>query len=60
MRTKDKRNNILGLYAKQIETIPFVSSDRIEFHMGDAYICPLYLNAYAIGSTELSLEHVPL
>ena len=59
MSTKGKRDNILGLYSKQIETIPFVSSDGIEFHMADAYICPLCLNAYPIGSTELTLEHVP-
>ena len=59
MRTKDKRDYILELYAKQIETIPFVSSDGVEFHMADAYICPLCLKAYAIGNTELTLEHVP-
>lgn len=59
MRAKDKRDYILKLYAKQIETIPFVSSDGVEFHMADAYICPLCLHAYAIGNTELTLEHVP-
>ena len=59
MRTKDKRNYLLELYSKQIETIPFVSSDGVEFHMADAYICPLCLKAYAIGNSELTLEHVP-
>ena len=59
MRTKDKRDYILELYTKQIETIPFVSSEGVEFHMADAYICPLCLHAYAIGNTELTLEHVP-
>ena len=59
MSTKDKRNYLLELYSKQIETIPFVSSDGVEFHMADAYICPLCLKTYAIGHTELTLEHVP-
>lgn len=59
MRTKDKRDYILELYAKQIETIPFVSSDGMKFHMVDAFICPLCLHTYAIGNTELTLEHVP-
>lgn len=59
MRIKDKRDYILVLYAKQIETIPFVSSDGVKFHMADAYICPLCLHAYAIGNTELTIEHVP-
>lgn len=59
MRNKDKRDYILELYARQIEAIPFVSSDGVEFHMADAYICPLCLHAYAIGNTELTLEHVP-
>jgi hypothetical protein len=27
--------------------------------MADAYICPLCLHTYAIGNTELTLEHVP-
>lgn len=59
MRTKDKRVCILELYAKQIESIPFVSSDGVKFHMVDAFICPLCLHTYAIGNTELTLEHVP-
>lgn len=59
MRTKDKRVYILELYAKQIESIPFVSSDGVKFHMVDAFICPLCLHTYAIGNTELTLEHVP-
>lgn len=59
MRTKDKRVYILELYAKQIECIPFVSSDGVKFHMVDAFICPLCLHTYAIGNTELTLEHVP-
>jgi len=59
MNAKDKRDYILELYAKQIETIPFVSSDGIKFYMADAYICPLCLQAYAIGNKELTLEHVP-
>lgn len=59
MRNKNKRDYIIDLCAKQIEAIPFVSSDGVEFHMSDAYICPLCLKAYAIGNTELSLEHVP-
>ena len=56
MNAKDKRDYILELYSKQIETIPFVSSDGVEFHMIDAYICPLCLKAYAIDHTELTLE----
>ena len=59
MRTKDKKDYILELYAKQIESIPFVSSDGVKFHMVDAFICPLCLHTYAIGNTELTLEHVP-
>lgn len=59
MKAKDKRDYILEQYSKQIETIPFVSSDGVEFHMTDAYICPLCLHAYAIGNKELTLEHVP-
>ena len=59
MKAKDKRDYILELYAKQIETIPFVSSDGVKFHMADAYICPLCLHTYAIGNNELTLEHVP-
>ena len=59
MRTKDKRVYILELYAKQIESIPFVSSDGVKFHMVDAFICPLCLHTYAIDNTELTLEHVP-
>lgn len=59
MGNKDKRDYLLELYAKQIETIPFVSSDGVLFHMVDAYICPLCLHTYAIGNTELTLEHVP-
>lgn len=59
MRNKDKRDYILELYAKQIETIPFESSDEVKFHMADAYICPLCLRTYAIGNAELTLEHVP-
>lgn len=59
MSNKNKRDSILYHYAKQIETIPFVSSDGVNFHMADAYICPLCLHTYAIGNTELTLEHVP-
>ena len=59
MKAQDKRDYIVKRCAKQIETIPFVSSDWVDFHMADAYICPLCLKAYAIGSTELTLEHVP-
>ena len=50
MRNKDKRNYILEIYAKQIEALPFVSSDGMEFHITDAYICPLCLRAFAIGN----------
>lgn len=32
MSNKSKRNYILELYAKQIETIPFVSSDGVELY----------------------------
>ena len=59
MSNKSKRDSILEHYAKQIETIPFLSSDGVKFHMADAYICPLCLHAYAIGNAELTLEHVP-
>lgn len=59
MSNKNKRDSILYQYAKQIEAIPFVSSDGVNFHMADAYICPLCLHTYAIGNTELTLEHVP-
>lgn len=59
MRNKDKRDYILELYSKQIEAIPFESSDGVKFHMADAYICPLCLRTYGIGDAELTLEHVP-
>ena len=59
MKTKDQLDYIIEFYAKQIETIPFVSSDGVKFHIADAYICPLCLRTYAIGNTELTLEHVP-
>jgi len=59
MRTKDRRDYIIKLCAKRIEAIPFVSSDGVMFHMAEAYICPLCLQLYAVGNTELTLEHVP-
>lgn len=59
MSNKNKRDKIFGLYAKRIKIIPFVSSDRVAFHMVDAYICPLCLSVYSIGNTDLMLAHVP-
>lgn len=59
MSNKTKRNSIIEVYSKQIETIPFITSDGIEFRMADAYICPLCQHVYAIAHEALSLEHVP-
>lgn len=59
MRDKDKRNFIIQCFSKQIETIPFVTSDGVEFRMADAYICPLCQRIYAIAHDALTLEHVP-
>lgn len=59
MSNKSKRESIIEACSKQIETIPFVSSDGVEFQMVDAYICPLCLHVYAIAHNRLTLEHVP-
>ena len=59
MSYKSKRNSILEYYAKQIEAIPFVTADGVEFRMADAYICPLCQHVYAIAHDALTLEHVP-
>ena len=59
MSNKYKRESIIEACSKQIETIPFVTSDGVEFHMADAYICPLCQHVYAIAHEALTLEHVP-
>ena len=56
---RSKRDAIIGTYSKQIEAIPFITLDGIEFHMDDAYICPLCQHVYAIAHDALTLEHVP-
>ena len=59
MSNKSKRESIIEACAKQIEAIPFVTSDGVEFRMADAYICPLCQHVYAIAHDALTLEHVP-
>lgn len=59
MSNKYKRESIIEACSKQIEIIPFVTSDGVEFHMADAYICPLCQHVYAIAHEALTLEHVP-
>ena len=59
MRIKNKRNYIIATCSKQIEAIPFITSDGVEFRMADAYICPLCQHIYAIAHEALTLEHVP-
>lgn len=56
---KNKRESIIEACSKQIETIPFISSDGVEFRMADAYICPLCLHVYSTPHDALTLEHVP-
>ena len=59
MSNKNKRESIIEACSKQIESIPFITSDGVEFHMADAYICPLCQHVYAIAHEALTLEHVP-
>lgn len=59
MRNKYKRESIIEECSKQIEAIPFVTSDGVEVRMADVYICPLCLHLYAIAHEALTLEHVP-
>ena len=59
MSNKHKRESIIEACSKQIEAIPFVTSDDVEFRMADAYICPLCQHIYAIAHEALTLEHVP-
>lgn len=60
MHNRNKRDYIIELYAHQLATIPFISSDGVEFHMVDAFICPICLRPFAIDSIDtLTLEHVP-
>ena len=59
MSNKNKRESIIEACSKQIGTIPFISSDGVEFRMADAYICPLCLHVYSISHDTLTLEHVP-
>lgn len=59
MSNKSKRENIIEACSKQIEDIPFVTSDGVEFRMADAYICPLCQHIYATAHDALTLEHVP-
>lgn len=59
MSNRIKRDAIIEACSKQIEAIPFVTSNGIEFHMADAYICPLCQHVYAIAHEALTLEHVP-
>lgn len=56
---KNKRESIIEACSKEIETIPFITSDGVEFRMADAYICPLCQHVYAIAHEALTLEHVP-
>ena len=58
-KKRSKRDAIIEACSKQIETVPFVTSDGVEFHMADAYICPLCQHVYAIAHDALTLEHVP-
>lgn len=59
MSNKHKRESIIEACSKQIEAIPFVTSDGVEFRIADAYICPLCQHIYAIAHEALTLEHVP-
>ena len=59
MSNRIKRDAIIEACSKQIEAIPFVTSDGVEFRMADAYICPLCQHVYAIAHEALTLEHVP-
>lgn len=59
MSNKSKRDAIIEACSKQIEAIPFITSDGVEFRMADAYICPLCQHVYAIAHEALTLEHVP-
>ena len=59
MSNKYKREKIIEACSKQIETIPFITSDGVEFRMADTYICPLCQHVYAISHDALTLEHVP-
>ena len=59
MSNRSKRDAIIEACSKRIAAIPFVTSDGVEFHMVDAYICPLCQHVYAIAHEALTLEHVP-
>lgn len=59
MSNKNKRKSIIEACSKQVEVIPFVTSDGVEYRIADAYICPLCQHVYAIAHEALTLEHVP-
>lgn len=63
MRTKEKRDFLLRKYAKEIESLPFETSDG--HGIINSYICPLCLSIFNTdqlgkqASNYITLEHIP-
>lgn len=57
---KSHKINLAMYFSEQIAQIPFISSDGIELHLEDAYICPLCLQITPLSKiNDFTIEHVP-
>ena len=55
-----KRHFFTEEYCQKTKAIPFVTSDDVEFHILDAFICPICMNIINIEDTDnITLEDVP-
>ena len=55
-----KRQLFTEEYCQKTKTIPFVTSDGVEFHIHDAFICPTCMNIINVKDTDkITLEDVP-
>ena len=55
-----KRQLFTEEYCQKTKAIPFVTSDGVEFHILDAFICPTCMNVINVEETEnITLEDVP-
>lgn len=65
MNSKEKKEFLLRKYIKEVEQLPFQSSDGHKLVVKDTYICPLCLKSFNIallGEEEnslITLEHIP-
>lgn len=65
MKSKEKKEFLLRKYSKEIEPLPFMTSDGHDTVRKESYICPLCLRLFRLAqlgkdiNKYITLEHIP-